>query len=56
MFLGALGGSDVCDTTRRVLGKLMTNRLAMSFNWAGRPPKRAFKPLRCRDLVISKYS
>lgn len=54
LFLGALGGADTFDTTRRVMSKLMTNRLAISFNWAGRPPKRAFRQIRCRDLVISK--
>ncbi|KAJ1529459.1 hypothetical protein ONE63_006236 [Megalurothrips usitatus] len=53
LYLGALGGSDTVDTTRRVMCKLMTNRLAMAFNWAGRPPKRAFRQMRCKDLVIN---
>lgn len=53
LFLGAIGGADAFVTTRRVMVKLMTNSLATCFNWAGRPPKRAFKLLRCRDLVIN---
>ncbi|XP_052122646.1 uncharacterized protein LOC127749254 [Frankliniella occidentalis] len=53
LFLGALGGTDTFDTTRRVMSKLMTNRLAVSFNWAGRPPKRAFRQMLCKNLVIN---
>lgn len=32
--------------------KIITNNYAKNFNWAGRAPKRAFKVLKIKDLII----
>jgi hypothetical protein len=45
--LFSLGGSDTGSRTRRMLSKLMTDKLMVEYNYAGRGPKgkQAFKLL-----------
>jgi hypothetical protein len=50
-FLGLLGGVSVSDTTRRILSKLLTNQLAIQFNFKGHGTKYAFGELQLKDVV-----
>jgi len=53
-YLGAVGGKDVADTTRRILRSLMTNAVAGRMNYAGRGHKRAICELKILDVVIGE--
>jgi hypothetical protein len=46
-----VGGFAVKDTTRRVMSELMTNALAMQFNFLGHGGKHAFSKLILKDIV-----
>jgi len=50
--LAISGGTTIAQMTRRTLEKIITNNYAKNFNWAGRAPKRAFKILKIKDLII----
>jgi hypothetical protein len=47
-YLGAIGGKDVAETTRRILRNLMTN------DFAGRGSKTGISELKFLDVVIGK--
>ncbi|XP_012220485.1 uncharacterized protein [Linepithema humile] len=47
------GGKTIAQITRRTLERVITNNYAKNFNWAGRPPKKAFKILKIKDLIIA---
>ena len=53
-FLSSVGGISTEDVTRRVLRSTMKNELAAEYNWAGKAPKRSFKTLRTRHVVVCK--
>jgi len=50
--LSISGGTTIAQMTRRTLEKLITNDYATNYNWAGRAPKRAFKSLKMKDLIV----
>ncbi|CAH0560614.1 unnamed protein product [Brassicogethes aeneus] len=47
-----IGGKDVHDSTRRFLSKILTNSLAMRYNWRGRHDKFSFEELKQIILLI----
>ncbi|XP_072746830.1 uncharacterized protein [Anoplolepis gracilipes] len=51
--LAISGGTTIAQITRRTLEKIITNNYAKNFNWAGRVPKKAFKVLKAKDLIIA---
>lgn len=53
--LSVSGGTTIVQITRRTLEKVITNNYAKKFNWAGRTPKKAFKALKIKDLIIGLY-
>ena len=54
-YLGAIGGKDVAETTRRILRSLMTNGVARRMNFAGRVSKTGISDLKILDVVIGRY-
>lgn len=52
--LSISGGTTIVQITR-TLEKLFSNNYATNYNWAGRAPKRAFKSLKTKNLVIGSY-
>ena len=54
-YLGAIGGKDVAETTRRILRSLMTNGVAQRLNFAGRVSKTGISDLKILDVVIGRY-
>jgi len=50
-YLGLIGGLTVKDTTRRVMAELMTNGLAMQFNFFGHGGKHAFGKMILKDVI-----
>ncbi|KAK4885918.1 hypothetical protein RN001_002189 [Aquatica leii] len=51
-FLQTAGGKDIQDTTRRVLSRIMSNNLAMLYNWSGRNDKTSFSSLK-KLLIVA---
>lgn len=51
-YLGAIGGKDVPDTTRRILRSLMTNSVAARMNFAGRGTKVGIQNMRMLQVVV----
>lgn len=49
------GGANVAEATRRMMGCLLSNELAMQFNWQGKGEKRGFSKLLLSDIVLRKY-
>lgn len=47
-------GNSAEQMTRKLLVKALTSELAMAYNWAGRPPKKAFKGLRLQMVIVGK--
>ncbi len=45
---------DVKHTTRRIMAELMSNGLAMQFNFYGHGTKHGFKNLLLKDVVNGK--
>lgn len=55
--LQTIGGRDAVDTTRRILSKILTNELAVSYNWTGRNGKENFSLLKnLNTLILGKYT
>ena len=50
--MGMIGGVTVKDTTRRVMSALLTNMLAMQFNFNGHGNKHALSQLLLKDLSV----
>ena len=60
IFLSRKGGTDVKDAAERVLSSLMTNDLALLYNWAGKKFKERLQKLPIRStgvpaVVCSKF-
>lgn len=53
-YLGAIGGKDVAETTRRILRSIMTNAVASRMNFAGRGSKTGICQMKILDVVIGK--
>lgn len=51
-YLGAIGGKDVAETTRRIMKSLMTNGVARRMNFAGRGSKTGISEMKILDVVI----
>ena len=49
-YLGAIGGKDVAETTRRILRSLMMNYVARRMNFAGRGSKTGISDFRILDV------
>lgn len=55
-FLGAIGGKDASETTRRIMRSLMTNAVAERVNFAGRGGKKAIQEMKLLQAIIGiKY-
>ncbi|KAG8443366.1 hypothetical protein GDO86_011966 [Hymenochirus boettgeri] len=50
--LTLVGGDNPDGTVRRMLKAVMTNRLACSFNWAGKGAKQSFKETRFQNCLF----
>lgn len=49
-----MGGSDISDATRRLLSKLVSHTLSLTYNWSGRG-KNCFKDLTyVHKLILGK--
>lgn len=53
-YLGAIGGKDVAETTRRILRCMTTNAVACRMNYAGRGSKTGICELKVLDVIIGK--
>ena len=54
-YLGAIGGQDVTDTTRRVLRACFKNALACKLNYVGRGEKFGVKNLKITAVITGLY-
>jgi hypothetical protein len=55
-YLGAIGGKDIAETTRRVLRSIMANSVAQKMNFVGRGQKTGIQPMRLLQVVIGKHA
>lgn len=51
-YLSVVAGSSTSCITRNILSKVLTDKVAEKYNWAGRAPKAAFKILLLKDLIV----
>ena len=51
-YLGAIGGKDANETTRRIMRSLMTNSVAERVNFVGRGGKKAIKEMKLLQAII----
>jgi hypothetical protein len=51
-YLGAIGGKDLTESTRRILRSVMTNSVARQMNFAGRGGKKAIRDMRLLQVII----
>ena len=54
-YLAEYGGQTLKETVWRIMKEVMTNQLALKFNWCGTKGKAAFKDLRLSNVLFSKY-
>jgi hypothetical protein len=47
-----IGGHGAAGITRKIMKNLITSKFAMNFNWGGRAPKRPFKELKSKYLLL----
>ncbi|XP_071581906.1 uncharacterized protein [Temnothorax nylanderi] len=47
-----VGGHTVAGITRKIMKNLITSKFAMNFNWGGRAPKKPFKELKSKNLIL----
>lgn len=50
-FLGLAGGSDVTETTRAILKRLMSSAVAKMVNWKGKGGKKPFGSMNLLPVV-----
>jgi hypothetical protein len=55
-YLGAIGGKDIAETTRRVLRSVMANSVAQKMNFIGRGQKTGIQQMRLLQVVIGKHA
>jgi len=53
-YLGAVGGKDVAETTRRIMRSVMTNGVAQKMNFAGRGRKTGINDMKVLNVVVGK--
>ena len=51
-YLGAIGGKDVPETTRRIMSTTMTTAVARRMNFAGRGGKKAIRDMKLLQVII----
>jgi hypothetical protein len=51
-YLGAIGGKDVPETTRRIMSNIMTTAVARQMNFAGRGGKVAIQNMKLLRVII----
>ena len=51
-YLGAIGGKDIPETTRRIMSGIMTTAVAHRMNFAGRGGKTAIKDMKLLQVII----
>jgi hypothetical protein len=51
-YLGAIGGKDLTESTRRILRSVKTNSVARQMNFAGRGGKKALRDMRLLQVII----
>jgi len=52
--LGAIGGKDVAETTRRILRAILENGVAVHMNFAGRGGKHGIEKMKILRLVVGE--
>ena len=52
--LSQIGGSNLGNAVRRMLKKIMTDKLATSFSWVGIKGKEPFATLKIASILFSK--
>lgn len=55
-YLAVSGGSTVADTTRNVMKRLVTTKVAVLCNWKGKGGKHAFGPGMLKKVVCGKFT
>lgn len=53
--ISVVGGHTLQECVRRILRHIMTNALAMLFNWCGKGDKQSFSLLKLNDTITSEY-
>jgi len=53
-YLGAIGGKDIPETTRRIMSSIMTTNVARKMNFAGRGGKKGIRDTRILRVIIGK--
>ena len=54
-YLGAIGGKDVAETTRRIMRNIMTNGVAARMNFAGRGRKTGISSMIILKVIVGNY-
>jgi hypothetical protein len=54
-YLGAIGGKDVAETTRRIMRNIMTNSVAARMNFAGRGRKTGISSMNILKVIVGNY-
>jgi len=54
-FLSASGGMQLSETVSGILKTLITNRLALQFNWKGSQDKLSFAELKLSTVICGKF-
>ena len=53
--ISAIGGSNVKETTRRLLRHTLTNNCAKQINWKGKNGKGAFSAMHMKSVIIREF-
>jgi hypothetical protein len=51
-YLGAIGGKDLTESTRRIMRRVITNSVARQINFAGRGGKKAIRDMKLLQVII----
>lgn len=50
--LSTIGGADLRSCVMNILKFVMTNQLAMSYNWKGQHNKKSFEGTKLREVIM----
>lgn len=53
--LSRIGGSNVKDIVRRMMYRIFTNEVGMSYSWEGAKKKKIFKNLAIATTILCKF-
>lgn len=53
--LSRIGGSNVKDIVRRMMYRIFTNEVGMSYSWEGAKKKKIFKNLAVATTILCKF-